>query len=972
MSILDPDRWRAVSPYLDQAAELPRDARAAWLASLRQKDPGLAGDVETLLRDYEAVYEAGFLDEAIGPSADDGPPGSAGAALMRTASMRTASLAGQTLGAYTLVSPIGQGGMGAVWLAARSDGRYEGHAAVKLLNPSLMGPLGQQRAGQERFTREGTILARLRHPSIAQLIDAGVSSFGQPYLVLEYVEGQPIDRYCDDRALGVDARVRLFLEVVTAVAYAHAKLIVHRDIKPSNVLVRTDDSLDVPRVKLLDFGVAKLLESDAVSAADPAMTLDSGWALTPAFAAPEQLTGQPVTTATDVYSLGVLLYLLLSGQHPAGAGLRSPADLIASVVDTDAPRLSATVTDTKTHDDAALAAHAASRNSTPDRLRHALQGDLETIVAKALKKTPDERYATVAALADDLRRVLEQRPISARPDTLRYRAEKFVRRHRIPVALAALAVTALGAGLVGTVTQARRATRQAALAEVQRQRADQEARAAAAQRDFALGQVLRADNVNDLYAFLLSDTIASRPITTVDLLARATHIVDRQQESDENHVEMLITLGRQYWGLEEQEQGRMLLRRAYELSLGVSDLATRARAACAVAPTFAGAGEGDRAERLVQDALSTLPHEPQYALHRVFCFLRGSVVANTRRQWNTSVERVLSARAELKASGLQSSSLEFRIAEELASAYAHVGRHDDALAAFAEASSRLTALGRDDTETAARLYNNWGIYFHLLGRPFDAEPVLRRAAALNSESARARPGAKARQQVTAAGSLYALARTLTELHRWPEAADYVKRAYEALPPGDPDAQADSSRELDAFISVKLGDLGRAARLLAELESRPTRATGPGNASALAWLASELAEARGDLPAAHAMAGRAIALAEKAGMRSSLVRVLIWRSTLAIELDRVEQARADAARALDLERAGRPPGRVSSGRGRAHLALGRALLAAGQPHEARDELSSAVDQLTPTLGADHPETRQARQIAATAAVAIASP
>ena len=234
MADLSPERWRLVSPYLDEAMELSDEARAAWLAQVRARDATLADDLEALLDEHGHAGREGFLE---------GKPPSPSA---------PSPLAGQTVGDWTLASLIGQGGMGNVWLARRNDGRFEGRAAVKLLNASLLG-----RAGEERFRREGDLLARLADPHIARLLDAGVSPSGQPYLVLEYVEGEPIDRHCDARKLDVDARIRLFLEVLEAVAHAHANLIVHRDIKPSNVLVGGDG-----QAKLLDFGIAKLLEGE--------------------------------------------------------------------------------------------------------------------------------------------------------------------------------------------------------------------------------------------------------------------------------------------------------------------------------------------------------------------------------------------------------------------------------------------------------------------------------------------------------------------------------------------------------------------------------------------------------------------------------------------------------------------------------------------------------------------------------------
>src|SRR5215831_9660739 len=290
------DRWQLVSKYLDQALALPLNERATWLKSLADENPSLADELRALLDEHRALADQHFLED--GPIS---PPSQL-------------ALAGQTIGAYRLLSPLGEGGMGTVWLAERSDGRFEGRAAVKFLNISIL------HHGEARFKREGSILSRLAHPHIARLLDAGVSPAGQPYLVLEHVDGEPIDRFCDRHRLDVDKRLRLFLDVLGAVAHAHANLIVHRDIKPSNVLVDNDG-----RAKLLDFGIAKLLQDEVGGGEATALTREGGRALTPEFAAPEQLTGGAVTTATDVYALGTLLYLLLTGRHPAGEARQSPA-----------------------------------------------------------------------------------------------------------------------------------------------------------------------------------------------------------------------------------------------------------------------------------------------------------------------------------------------------------------------------------------------------------------------------------------------------------------------------------------------------------------------------------------------------------------------------------------------------------------------------------------------------------------------
>jgi serine/threonine protein kinase/WD40 repeat protein len=415
VSKLSPNQWQALSPHLDQALEMTGDERSIWLSSLQNENPALAYELEILLREHRVLADEGFLE--VSALELPGGPG----------------LAGQTLGVYTLVSQIGYGGMGTVWLAERSDGRFERRVAVKVLNFALMG-----KGGEERFRREGRILGRLTHPHIAELIDAGVSLVGQPFLVLEYVEGEHIDRYCNRNQLDIRARVQLFIDALDAVAQAHANHIVHRDLKPSNILVRTDG-----QVKLLDFGIAKLLEGEGQTGEAP-LTLEGGKAMTPEYAAPEQLKGEAVTPATDVYASGVLLYVLLTGYHPAGAGPRTPASLLKAILDTEPPRLSDIIARAK---EETTAANAVERAATPDKLARMLRGDLDTIVAKALKKEPQDRYSSIKAFADDLQRYLRHEPISALPDAIPYRAGKFVRRHRSSV-IATLLVTLAFSGAI--------------------------------------------------------------------------------------------------------------------------------------------------------------------------------------------------------------------------------------------------------------------------------------------------------------------------------------------------------------------------------------------------------------------------------------------------------------------------------------------------------------------------------------------
>jgi serine/threonine protein kinase len=413
---LDKDLWRTLSPLLDQALDLEPQPRAALLAEIGQQRPDLSERLARLLNEHDRLLGSDFLESSL--TIDDTP---------------VPSLAGHAIGPYTLEALLGMGGMGTVWRARRSDGRFEGCVAVKLLNLSLL-----DRRGDARFKREGTLLARLAHPHIARLLDAGVTSTGQPYLVLEFVDGTAIDRFADERRLDPFRRLELFLQVADAVAHAHASLIVHRDLKPSNILVRADG-----HTKLLDFGVGALIEEE--SNRPSTLTIAAANALTPEYAAPEQASGDIVTTATDVYALGVLLYTLLTGRHPTGEGCRTPVDHLQALRDRDAILASDAVS-APTREDAG--ARAMLRQSTPERLRRLYRDDIDNVLAKALEKEPGRRYKSVTAMADDIRRFLNHEPLSVHGRAWSYRAAKFIRRHRWPVAATIIAFTMLSGGLL--------------------------------------------------------------------------------------------------------------------------------------------------------------------------------------------------------------------------------------------------------------------------------------------------------------------------------------------------------------------------------------------------------------------------------------------------------------------------------------------------------------------------------------------
>jgi len=934
------EEWATVSRLLDEAFELPAAQRGAWLTALGPQYAAVRPTVEKLLRAEALAETADFLEALPQYDEDDRHPAVAG-------TEDEEFLEGAQIGPYQLKREIGRGGMGAVWLAERTDGTLKRQVALKLLRPGF-----HDRQFAERFARERDILAGLTHPNIARLYDAGITADGQPFLALEYVEGATLTDYCDRRAVHLRQRLRLFLQVLDAVQYAHRHLVVHRDLKPGNILVNNDG-----QIRLLDFGIAKLLVAGQREGNESELTRLGGRAHTPDYASPEQVAGAPITTGSDIYSLGVVLYELLCGKRPYNLQRASPAALEDAILTADPVPPSRVV---------GANGKASHRGKTHRNLERQLRGDLDTIVLKALKKNPAERYATADALAQDLRHYLNGEPVDARPDSIVYRGAKFVRRNRTAVALSALVVVAMVAGLAGTITQAGRATRQAASAEEQRDRADQQAHTANEQRDFALRQLSRAEAINDLNGFLLSDAAPSgKPFTVGELLARAEDIVERQHsESDTNRAEMLVAIGRQYQVLDEDARARKVLGRAYEISRKQNEPSTRARAACALASALSHTPEWGRSENLVSEGLGELPEEPQFVLVRIFCLLRGSEVARNGGAEQEGVARAEAARQLLDHVRFPSQLLDMRVWLNVAESYRVAGRYGDSITAFEGAHARLNALGRATTETASTLFNNWGLSLDLMGQTRRAEELFR--AAMRNSSTDPTENSVSPMLMTN------LARVLNELDQSVEAKDYAERGYaKALRAGD-EIIVYQSQLVRAAIYRKAGDFARAATMLREVEPR-LRSMLPVGHAGFGGLASQkalLAQAQGDFPAAIELADQAIAIIESDKRASRLLHTyLTRRADLKIDMQRYAEARIDADRALDLVGKNVSQGNRSTDLGVAYLSLGRALHAQQGYQQAWEAFVSAAEHLRPSLGPDHRKTREAERLAAEVLVSI---
>jgi serine/threonine protein kinase len=898
---LDVARWRVLSTHLDELLELPASARSARLDLLALRDPELAAELRGLLSKALQNQRDGFLE---------------GQAL---ANLPEALGAGSTVGVYTLERPLGVGGMGTVWLARRSDGLYQGEVAVKLPHPGLLA-----RQGKTRLAREYRLLARLQHRHIAALHDAGVTVQGQPYLVLERVDGEVIDRWCDERRLGIEPRLRLFLDVLAAVAYAHNRLVLHRDLKPSNILVTADG-----QVKLLDFGIAKLLENDTGEAAQTTFE-----AFTPDHAAPEQVQGGEATPATDVYALGVLLYELLSGRHPTSQAASTRLDRLRAVVEVQPIRVSEAAAQMNR-------AQAEARGDTPQRLARRLRGDLDNVLACALKKDSGQRYPTAAAFADDLERHLEGLPIRARPDSWGYRAGRFVHRHRYAVAAASGMTLALAAGLVGTAweaAEARRGREQATL---------QAARAEASRRFLSL----MVTEIGDGQAL----------VTPLQILDRGMALLDQQPNDDPAlRVDELLQMALHYGNLFQFGKSRDVAVRAVALARSLADRDLLAQALCSAADAQLRLDERGAAAQHLAEAEALEGEVSLTSRSRALCaWVRGEV-AYDAGDVTRAFALTRSVVSTLAAAGLDNDPLTGAAWLELARYHLDRGELKAAVDANRAGGAAMDRAGRGGTLGRIASLNNEANLLQSSGEVLHAlavrEEVARRLDARH-------PDPVVRAPYDAARGL-----TLLLLARPDEALAVLQRALAQLRVEQDPLWTWGARGYMALALTRSGQLDAAAAALDEIEAHDRQAP-PGQALMMQRTRvtrSEWLLRRGRIDEARRALDGLLAELGRPNQRSNPMTA---RLALPLAAE-VALAQADAPRAQALAEeclavarsAGQDP-KQSADVGHAQLLLGKAVAAQGDVASARADFAAAVQALGQGVGPEHPWTREAAALAA---------
>ncbi len=867
--------WKDLEPDLDRLLALDEALRPAALRALESSDAARAAALRQWLSDIE--QSPGLLE----------PPPPRPRALSPGAPWR-------------LLQPIGSGGMGEVWLGERADGAFERRVAIKFLR-------ADRAALGDRLIHERELLARFRHPGIAMLLDGGVAAGGEPYLVTEWIDGARLDHWVRDQAPDLRARVEVLRRITEAVAYAHANLIVHRDLKPANVMI---DRAGAPH--LLDFGIARLLDDVDLG------TLTNDHALTPAFAAPEQLTGQSITTRSDVYALGGLLFWMICGRTPHDTEGLALAELVKRVCERDLPAPSA------------LAASPAIPRAA----------DLDAIALKALSREPAERYRSADALAQDLGRWMEGETVSARLPTRVERSVRFMRRYRVATALTATTVVALIAGVAGTTWQARRA---------------------AVERDAALAETDRSEMVLDSFARMFREAGSEERLNASEWLARAVKMQDRADAVDPAaRSRILLTLA----GIEQDrgqaEGARVLLERVLGAAGAALSESERAVARCRLGAAYSSLGKHDRA--LTELSAGIAAAEAFTGIQRLALSdcLSERAAAGLRSDQPGSADIQAAERALLELDRVGTGrDLRWRragVLYNLAVLQDITGNAAEAARRYGEVSRIDIELGNLETTDHAMLITAQAGAFNLAGQVRDADLGYAEGIALAE-----RIGGKTPNLAT---DLVNHANVKNRLAAFEDAAAVALRAiaiFTDLQGANPIGHANAHFELGkALTGLKRHQEARSA--LEEAEKRMRAIDEAANRVPPILIASaRLQLASGEADAAKRTIDAVIAALRDAGSKGQLADALQVSAHIALAQGNVESAEMqarEAVAAFDDNDSARALAAAA-----ARLSLAEILLARGtRPDERRQLANSALAAMQAAFGADHPQVRAARAVA----------
>lgn len=905
-------RPRALS-LMRELLELPGAQRRQALLALGKDDPALIAEVEALL------------------AADSGDPGPLDTPLsLLPASTAADDLPGSTLGPFLIGERVGRGGMGSVYRGERIGDDFRQAVAVKVLRRGL-----DSDDIVARFLRERRILAALDHPSVARLVDGGRTPDGRPWLAMEFVHGEPITTWCDRHRVDLRGRLALLLEVAAAVQHAHERLVVHRDLKPANVLVDGQG-----RVRLLDFGIAKLVDADG-----PGLTVADGIAvalMTPEYAAPEQFDGGPITAATDVYALGVLLYELVAGRLPLQLD-RGDRDLRAKVSGCAPARLAQAPFLGDGDPGAVLA-----RRATGERgYRRFVRGDLERIAETALAKEPERRYATVQALADDLHRLLAGEPVRVSGDDWRYRMGKFMARHAAGAALAAVAALLLAGAAAALAWQWREAHGQARMAMAEADRAS-------AVRDY-LTLMFREAGAN---------ASAGREATARDVLdASAARVESVFADDRQTRQQVLAALAELYIHLQDYPGAEPLLERFLALEEGDTPAELRIAALDDLAQVRFRQGRSEEALALVEQALVLARADSRAGRRRSV-----SRILVTRGQVMRTLGRLPEAIADLERAVIDAIATEGADGRQvvvarnsLAATYMAAGRSDDALVEFEQALASLRQLGLGESHEAANILNNQAALTYTRGRLDRAEALFERALAVRERVSGQSAG------LGAVSINYG--RVLMLRNRLEDAREHLERGLDLVSrfTATDSVDAASARLVLAELGLLRDDPATAAQ-----QAAIARADFQGRLGEHHFLAARaqatLAEARlrdDDADASRVLADAAVATLESQGQAAApfLAQALCLRAELALLEGRAGQALADAGhcRALRVPRMDADAWPIAE----ADL-LRAAALQQMRRADAAGLRSTSLERLRSTLGPGHPLVRRLAGLARMAA------